>query len=538
MSEGLKTEIAEQVAERVAEEAADLTPPKVERELSTDFVLDCLKANERGDGVLFAELHRDKFIYNNTAGRWLFFNGHHWEWDVMGNHYGAVEDVARRYESELPIIDKRIRKAKSASGDDEEEKETFEVKRLRGIKKKMDSRIDRLRSDRGITACIKAARQVQDENGNYPMAVFGNEFDKNPWLLACPNGVINLKNGRLMPGRPDDYLIRSCNTPYEGLNTPAPLLESFLKEIQPDRPGVPLFLARIFGYGITGLNIEHDFYCFYGPRGRNGKGTLIEVIKHILGELAGPIPTELLMDQGRVANPNGPAEELLDLKGLRVAWASETERGQRFSAGHIKKYTGGDSLKARGNHAKGFSTWEPTHTLYLLTNDRPSVHGDDEAFWARFKMILFPVHYVKDRAPDPARLERSADKHLKKKLLAEASGILSWLVRGCLDWQKQGLNPPPEILNETRGYQEDEDIVLKWIRECCDTSNPEASTQASELYGNFCTWFTKSGQGKKPWGSRTYYEALARKHEKVKKTAGNFYNGIWIKTTFESPYGD
>ena len=518
--------IKQAVEERVNAEAADIVAPDAEHKITTDFVLNCLRSNERGDGILFVELHRDKFIYDNMRAHWLIWVGHHWDVDIMGQHYSSVENVALRYEAELPIIDKKVRDAKQAEDSDNR------VRYLQGIKKKLQSRIDRLRSDKGITATLKAARQYRDDDGNYPLAVHGDEFDRNPWLLACQNGVINLKNGQLMPGRPDDYLLKSCPIHYEGLDVEAPIWEAFLQEIQPDRDDVPCFLARVIGYGITGLNMEHDFYCLYGPRGRNGKSTMLETIKYILGPLAGPIPTELLMDQGRVANPNGPSEALLDLKGLRIAWASETERGQRFSAGRIKYMTGGDSLKARGNHAKGFVTWEPTHTLFLLTNDKPSVHGDDEAFWARMNMILFPVHFVKDRAPDPERLEKAVDKALKAKLIDEAPGILAWMVRGCIEWQEKGLAPPKVILEETRSYQEDEDIVLKWITECCDTSNPEAWTQATNLYENFKAWFVKSGQGRKPWGSRTFYEALKRKHDKSKRSQGNGYLGIWVTKEF------
>jgi putative DNA primase/helicase len=32
---------------------------------------------------------------------------------------------------------------------------------------------------------------------------------------------------------------------------------------------------------------------------------------------------------------------------------------------------------------------------------------------------------------------------LLMQLQAEASGILAWLVRGCLDWQRDGLYPCP-----------------------------------------------------------------------------------------------
>jgi hypothetical protein len=37
------------------------------------------------------------------------------------------------------------------------------------------------------------------------------------------------------------------------------------------------------------------------------------------------------------------------------------------------------------------------------------------------------------------------DRTLKDTLLAEREGILAWMVRGCLEWQKAGLAPPKAV---------------------------------------------------------------------------------------------
>lgn len=520
-------EIRRQVEERKAEEAAELGTAEAPSDdgISSRFALECLQANERGDGLLFSELHRGKYLFDNGGEKWLRWAGEHWDLDLLGDYHAAVEAVALRYAGELPDVDEKIGKAMAAE-------ETALAKRLISTKKKLEARIDKLRSDAGITKCLRMAARTRYPDGSYPLACRGDEFDRRPLLLACPNGVVDLQTGKLRPGRPDQYLLKATKVPYLGLDAKAPTFERFLEEIQPGRDATVAFLRRAFGYAITGLNVEHDFYCFYGPRGRNGKGTLIETIKEIMGPLASPIPAEMLMDQGRVRSSAGPSPDMLDLCGLRLAWASETDRGSHFSAGVIKRLTGGDSLKARAPHAPTAIEWEPTHTLFLLTNDRPTVHGDDEAFWARMKLILFPVHYVKNRAPDLERLERKADPYLRQKLREEAPGILAWLVRGCMEWQQHGLAPPPEVIADTRSYQEDEDVVLKWVSEECDTSDPGIWSQASALYESFKEWYTRSGMGKQAWGSRTFYEALGRKFSKDRKASGVGYYGIRIAGGF------
>jgi len=51
---------------------------------------------------------------------------------------------------------------------------------------------------------------------------------------------------------------------------------------------------------------------------------------------------------------------------------------------------------------------------------------------------------------------RKGDKYLKEKLLSEKSGILASLVRGCLQWQEQGLCPPKKVLDDSLEYRKEE----------------------------------------------------------------------------------
>src|SRR4030042_2075494 len=71
----------------------------------------------------------------------------------------------------------------------------------------------------------------------------------------------------------------------------------------------------------------------------------------------------------------GPSPDIVDLKGLRMAFAAETEEGQRFSASRVKWLTGGDQLVGRNLNEKRQVRFDPTHTIFLLTNNKPSVAG-------------------------------------------------------------------------------------------------------------------------------------------------------------------
>ena len=81
------------------------------------------------------------------------------------------------------------------------------------------------------------------------------------------------------------------------------------------------------------------------------------------------------------------------------------------------------------------------------------------------------------------------DRCLGDKLRAEADGILAWMVRGCLDWQKQGLGEPQDVVTATAQYRLEEDIVGQFITDCCVVGR-EYTARASHLRQSFEQWLT------------------------------------------------
>ena len=133
-----------------------------------------------------------------------------------------------------------------------------------------------------------------------------------------------------------------------------------------------------------------------------------------------------------------------------MVWGSETKQGDRINVSQIKQLTGGGSISARPPY--GFQyTFEPTHTLFLMTNYKPHADARDKAFWSRACLIEFNMRFV-DK-PTPNTNERAKDPTLPRELELEASGILAWLVRGCLSYQKEGLNRPEIVEVSTESYQ-------------------------------------------------------------------------------------
>ncbi len=530
-------EIRDQVAKRVAAEQAEQpgqdenhSPAAAGNDLDIGFVRKCYLSNEVGDSTLFNALHRGKHIYNTISALWLTYLGPHWDIDHNNRALADIENVALSYLPLIESIQDEIDKLEGEKG------VAGKVKSLINKKKAVISRLDRLRSAAGRAAVLKCA-----VSNNTPLTIHPDQLDQHPLLLPVKNGVVDLRTGLLRPGRPEDYFTMACPIDYKGIDEPAPEFFSYLNSSLDGNTEVINFLLRALGCAIAANNTERLFVVLFGQHGQNGKGKLMEILYHVLGPLSGPIQAEMLMAQKFAKSADGPSPAVMALKGRRLAWASETEEGSSFAAGKLKLYSGGDPLVGRAPNDKAQTTFNPSHILFLLTNNLPHAPAHDSAFWERIKVIDFPFSFVqrkpqkdKDGNDLPVVLEkhqRLADPNLLEKLKAEASGILAALVRGCLEWQKQGLNPPRKVMEDSLKYRRNEDDIQDFIDQCChvNPADPDVKGSASDLYKRYRSWWEDVATTR-PMNMKKFGSLMSMKFQKH-KSSNVVYLGVMIDIT-------
>lgn len=445
--------------------------------VDSGFVKQCLFNNERGDGILYSALNQDKYLHIKATGQWLAWAGHHWQLDKADLCHDAVEKVAERYLKESIMLDGQIQQARE-DGRKNDEQLAVDLKKL------YTRRVERLRGMRGAKACLEWAHKIGDRS----LAIVGHELDQKPWLLPCRNGVIDLRTGKLTEGRPDDLLVKAIPVEWQGIDAPRPHWESFIHEIHLGDAEMINFIRRLLGYSITGLTTEHFIACFVGE-GRNGKGTMFEALREIMGELAWAIQPELILEQKNTRSSAGPSPDLISLQGRRMVIASETDENRRISGSKIKSLTGGDTINARAPHDRFETNFRPTHTLFLYTNHIPSGLTRDFALYKRLLFINYPLKFVDDPAPDDQN-QRKRDPELLKRLAGEASGILAWLVQGCLEWQEYGLTPPERIRADVEKLRVSEDTFQQFFDEQLQKDD-DGEVLFKTLYDKFSSWYAE-----------------------------------------------
>ena len=185
----------------------------------------------------------------------------------------------------------------------------------------------------------------------------------------------------------------------------------------------------------------------------------------------------------------------------------------------IKALSGQDSVTARFLHCE-FFTFDPVAKFLLAVNHRPRVQDDSYGFWRRVRLIPFNREFK----------GKADDKQLGEKLIVESSGILNWLIAGCLSWQEQGLEPTPDcVLQATEEYRSESDPLSQFTLDVC-VLHPQAQVKASEFYKSYITWAEEQGLQKREIMTNTVFgRRMTQKFKKTETRKYNIYEGVGLK---------
>jgi putative DNA primase/helicase len=341
------------------------------------------------------------------------------------------------------------------------------VRDLAPTNPKLAARIESNATVNAIVSLARADRAHARQSG---------DFDRDLWLLNTPAGTVELKTGGSHPHRRNDHLTKV--TSVAPSDTPAPLWSACLATWANGDAELIAFLQRLCGYWLTGSVREEKLVIVYGPGG-NGKTKFIETIRGALGP---DYATGVAMETLIVTHGEQHPTDLADLRGKRLAIATETEEGRRLAEARVKTLTGGDTMRARYMR-QDFFEFAPTHKLVIVGNHRPVIRNTDEAI--RRRLILIPFEAV---IPDDAK-----DPRLSEKLAAELSSILGWMIQGCRQWQERGLDPPERVLAASARYLEESDVVGRWLEERCILGRSQMVTK-SAAFVDWKTWAEAAGE--------------------------------------------
>lgn len=432
------------------------TPPD-----DIDEFLSRLETNDSDNAVRFMRRFGRDFVYLVNPSGWHYWDGRRWAFDPEAlKTREKMAETAAAIASEVRHIEEKDRATKRASW------------------------AIRSRDARRIMAAVEMLQVFRNEDGKL--------YDTHPLLFNCENGTVHLDTGQLRPARQEDRITLASPVPHHPKAT-CPIWLRFLETIFGqawDGPRDPLDdclegIQRLLGYTLSGLTTEQIMVALHGT-GSNGKSVLLEVVGHIMGEYSAALAVEALMSQ---STQSSHQSDIARLKGKRFVTTVEADEGKALNESLLKKITGGDTMTAR-EIWKGVSEFTPQCTIYMATNHLPRIRGGDFGIWRRIILIPFTQKFVDPEDAMPGDLVK--DRDLKAKLLAEAPGILAWIIHGFRLYARDGLRTPRRWLEAAGEYRAREDVFGEFLKECVITS-PSEKVGVSTLLKCFNSWAKQDG---------------------------------------------
>lgn len=291
-------------------------------------------------------------------------------------------------------------------------------------------------------------------------------LDSADFLLPCPGGVtVDLETGKVRRSSPADRMTKCAGVAPDASVRISHWI-AFLDQVSGGDEDFPRFVQVWFGYMLTGSVAAQKLFYIVG-RGGTGKSTLVEIIRHVVGDFAAMTEAATFAEQRHEPHPAA----LAALDGARAVFAPEFE-GRRIDASKAKSYTGDGELSVR-RMRENFRPMRVTGKLVMVGNSEPQLRNVDEAIRRRFVLIPF-------NSP-PAKV----DPDLPAKLKAEAAGILAWAIRGAQEWIEEGLYFPASIAKASTDYLNGQDSFGSWVEEHLDLGDRLAFTSSAELFNHW-----------------------------------------------------
>jgi phage/plasmid-associated DNA primase len=382
-------------------------------------------------------------------------------------------------------------------------------------------------------------------------------MNENRELMACENGVIDLKALTFRDGRPDDYITYSTGRHFRHYHPDDEEVRQFdenLRKVYPN-PHRRQYFTDFFAQTLRGGNRGKKWLIATGPSD-GAKSSMFRMLELAFGGGSigyfGKFSREVFVQSTGKNSSSGPRPELTRIRGKRLMGVQEFNKDERPNIGFIKEMTGGvDSIWARGLYEKDANEINPQFTLIAQCNEAPDIPQHDEALWGRISILDHESKFVlPDKLKDFPVPEDPEEQFLVKRFHADPefedrmedlADVLLWRLFERFKEMKMNnisLRKPKEVIISTDLYKDRNDIFLKFKEDRIEIEkNREEAKKCflrhAEVFSEFNEWYKDEypGYSKEKIGkSRLKNELIKRLgmiHEEGKDLYGYGKQARW-----------
>lgn len=142
------------------------------------------------------------------------------------------------------------------------------------------------------------------------------------------------------------------------------------------------------------------------------------------------------------------------MRGKRLVFIHEVDGHPNLR--RVKSIASGKAVSASFKGKDGFA-FRPEAKIWFVGNEAPPTKSPGRELQRRFHVYEF-IRQIE---------EQDTDLNLGSKLKEEADQILGWAIDGAKRYYREGLVRSPHVIETTKRYFADADIVEQWIEERC-----------------------------------------------------------------------
>ena len=223
----------------------------------SDFASAPESQTDLGNAQRLADQHQHECFYHAEQGQWFVWNGCVWQPAIAGSIDMLAHETAKSIFDEAGTSPGLMLWAKDS--------------------------------------CSKARLKAMVDIAVPYLSKSSVDLNQDPLLLNCQNGTLDLKTGELREHTRSDHMTELANVQFDP-NATCPRFLQFIREVFEKDGELAYYMQSVLGYMLTGNTSEQQMFILFGS-GANGKGTLTESIKSIMGSYAMNAQADTLMQK-------------------------------------------------------------------------------------------------------------------------------------------------------------------------------------------------------------------------------------------------
>lgn len=328
--------------------------------------------------------------------------------------------------------------------------------------------------------------------------------------IVLENGIYWWRDAKLEAHSPALGAMTKLPITFDEIAIPYSFLE-WLSQVLGDDPEMHRHMWEVIGYLLMTGNPLQKIFLLYGEGG-NGKGTMLRVIRSLLGRANySSISMHQLVDDrfatsglyGKTANISGD---------LSSRFLSDPQI--------LKEITGGDSINASRKFGHSFE-FVP-YAVPIFASNEFFRTSDNSIGWRRRWEVIDFVQKVDGAGPFDEQL-----------LFDDAPGIFNYAMEGLRRLMERGKFAPPTAAREaTTRLHDAADPLMLWLDED-DAVNqgPDESSPSADVYKRYAGWCRRNGYtplASGPLGQRLKQLGITRTRPREGASRVVRYQGISV----------